>query len=97
MDGFSVQSDPYGFIFKVFDDFGSFGFVFDGLTLLSEGPKTLRECLEGPGTLWECPVRLVATSPHLSGLVWTCRNLSGLVATPVALRAVPWVPIPKDL
>ena len=36
---------------------------------------------------------LVATCLDLPGLVWTCRNLSQL---PVALRAGPWVPMPKD-
>ena len=43
-----------------------------------------------------------AALPNWSELVCTCRNLSGLVATcldlsqlPVALRAGPWVPIPK--
>ena len=32
-------------------DFNYFGIVFGGLTLLPEGPRTLRECPEGPGTL----------------------------------------------
>ena len=51
MDGFSAQTDPYGSIFDDFHDFGYFGIIFDGLTLLPEGTSTLRECPEGPGTL----------------------------------------------
>ena len=51
MDGFSSHVEPYGFIFEDFHDFGNFGIVFGGLTLLPEGPRTLRECPEGPGTL----------------------------------------------
>ena len=51
MDGFSVQTEPYECIFDDFHDFGHFGIVFDGLMLLPEGPRTLRECPEGPGTL----------------------------------------------
>ena len=48
IDGFSAQTEPYGFIF---DDFGNFGIVFGCLTLVPEGPGTLRECPGGPGTL----------------------------------------------
>ena len=51
IDGFSVQTEPYGSIFKDFHDFGHFAIVFGGLTLVPEGPRTLRECPEGPGTL----------------------------------------------
>ena len=51
IDGFSAQIDPYGFIFNDFGNFNDFGIVFGGLTLLPEGPRTLRECPEGPGTL----------------------------------------------
>ena len=50
IDGFSVQTEPYGSIFEDFHDFDDFGIVFSGLTLLPEGPRTLRECPEGPGT-----------------------------------------------
>ena len=35
------------------------------------------------------------TGHNSSGLVWPCRNLSGLVATCLALRAGPGVPILK--
>ena len=48
MDGFSAQIEPYG---SIFDDFHDFGIVLGGLTLVPEGPRTLRECPEGPGTL----------------------------------------------
>ena len=41
IDGFSAQTEPYGFIFEDFHDFGYFAIVFDGLTLLPEGPRTL--------------------------------------------------------
>ena len=51
IDGFSAQTEPYGSIFDDFEDFDNFGIVFGGLTLLPEGPRTLRECPEGPGTL----------------------------------------------
>ena len=51
MDGFSVQTEPYESVFDGFHDFDDFGVVFGGLTLLPEGPRTLRECPEGPGTL----------------------------------------------
>ena len=51
IEGFSAQTEPYGFIFNNFDDFGHFGIVFVGLIVLPEGPRTLRECPEGPGTL----------------------------------------------
>ena len=51
IDGFSVQTEPYGSIFDDFHDFDHFGIVFVGLMLVSEGPRTLQECPEGPGTL----------------------------------------------
>ena len=51
IDGFSTQTEPYGFIFDDGHDFYNFGMAFDGLMLLPEGPRTLRECPEGPGTL----------------------------------------------
>ena len=69
---------------------------YGGLMLLPDGPRLLGECLEGPGTLSECPVQLVATCRDLWELVATCRNLSQLVWYPVALRAGPGVPIPKE-
>ena len=51
IDGFSAQTQPYESIFNDFHDFDDFGVVFGGLTLLPEGPRTLRDCPEGPGTL----------------------------------------------
>ena len=51
IDGFSVQTETYGFILYDFHDVVDFGIVFGGLMLLPEGPRTLRECSEGPGTL----------------------------------------------
>ena len=51
MDGFSAHFDPYEFIFTDFHDFDYFATVSDGLTLFSEGSRTLRERPEGPGTL----------------------------------------------
>ena len=47
IDGFSAQTEPYESIFDDFHDFDDFG----GLTLVPEGPRTLRECPEGPGPL----------------------------------------------
>ena len=47
----STQTKPSGFISNDFNDFHDFGIVFGGLTLVPEGPRTLRECPEGPGTL----------------------------------------------
>ena len=55
IDGFSAQTEPYGSISNDFRDFEHFGTVSGGLTLLPEGPETLRECPEGPGTLSEGP------------------------------------------
>ena len=49
--GFSAQTEPYESIFFDFHDFYHLGIVSSGLTLLPEGPRTLRECPEGPGTL----------------------------------------------
>ena len=72
IDGFSAQTEPYGSIFDDFHDFGDFGIVFGGLTLLPEGFRTLRECPEVPG-----PYESVL--PNWSGLVWTSRDLSRLV------------------
>ena len=54
MDGFSAQTEPYGFILNDFHDFGHFGIVSDGLALFPEGPRTLRDCPEGLLTLWDC-------------------------------------------
>ena len=51
MDGFSAPFEPSESIFDDFHDFGYFDVVFDGLTMLPEGPRTLPECPEGPGTL----------------------------------------------
>ena len=41
IDGFSVHIEPYGSIFDEFHDFDNFGIVFDGLTLLPEGPSSI--------------------------------------------------------
>ena len=49
--GFSRHFEPYGFILYDFHDFGHFGIVFDGLTLLQVGPRTRQDCPDGPGTL----------------------------------------------
>ena len=88
IDGFSVQTEPYGSIFDDCHDFDNFSVVFGGLMLSPEGPRTLRECPEVPGPYesvlsdWSQLVRtsrnssLVATSPtsrHWSQLV-TGRN-----------------------
>ena len=51
MDGFSAHFEPYGSIFDDFHDFVDFAAVSDGLTLFSEGPRTLRDRSEGPGAL----------------------------------------------
>ena len=48
MDGFSTHFEPYGSIFNDFDDLNDFASFFDGLTLFSEGPGTLRDPPEGP-------------------------------------------------
>ena len=53
MDGFSAHSEPSESIFDDFCDFGNFAIVSDGLMLFPEGPRTLRDRLEGPGTVWE--------------------------------------------
>ena len=50
MDGFSAHFNEYGFILDDFHDFDDFAFVSGRLTLFPEGPRTLRDCLEGPGT-----------------------------------------------
>ena len=54
MDGFSTHFEPSESISVDFYDFGHFGVVSDGLTLFSDGPRTLRDRPEGPRTLWEC-------------------------------------------
>ena len=51
MDGFSAHFEPCGYIFDDFHDFGNFGVVSHGLTLIPHGPRTLHESPEGPGTL----------------------------------------------
>ena len=51
MDGFSAHFEPSESIFKDFHDFDHFAIDSDGLTLLPEGCRTLREYPEGPGTL----------------------------------------------
>ena len=51
MDGFSAHFDPSESISDYFDDFGIFALDPGGLTLYSEGPRTLRDRPGGPGTL----------------------------------------------
>ena len=51
MDGFSAHFELSESISIDFHDFGHFATVSDGLTLFSEGPRTLQDCPEGPGTL----------------------------------------------
>ena len=51
MNGFSAHFMPFESISIDFHDFGNFAAVSNGLTLFSEGSRTLRECPEGPGTL----------------------------------------------
>ena len=51
MDGFSAHFEPSESISVDFHFFDDFAIVSGGLSLFSEGPKTLRECPEGPGTL----------------------------------------------
>ena len=58
MDGFSAHFDPSGFIFIDFYDFNHFRVDTVGLTLFSEGPRTLRDCPEGPGTLQKCVMEI---------------------------------------
>ena len=99
----SSRMSAYGSIFKDFLDFGHFGIVVGGLTLLPEGPRTLRECPEVPGPYesvlpnWSGLVwtsrdlsRLVGTCPDLSQLVQTCPDLSRLVATCRNLSELLW-------
>ena len=47
MDGFSTYFELSESIFNDFHDFGHFAIVSDGLTLFSEGPRTLRDRPEG--------------------------------------------------
>ena len=51
MNGFSTHFDQCEFVLDNLYDFHDFAIVSHGLTLFSEGPRTLRECPEGPGTL----------------------------------------------
>ena len=51
MDGFSARFEAYESISVDFHNFDHFAIDSDGLTLFSDGPRTLRECPEGPGTL----------------------------------------------
>ena len=51
--GFSAHFEPYGFISDDFHDFGHFDVDSGGLTLFSEGPRTLQDRPEGPGTVGE--------------------------------------------
>ena len=53
LDGFSAHFEPSECISVVFYDFGHFGIDPEGLTLFSEGPRTLQDRPEGPGTVWE--------------------------------------------
>ena len=67
IDGFSAQTEPYGSIFDDFRESYYFAIVFDGLTLVPEGPRTLRDCPEVLG-----PYESVLSDWFQ--LVWTCRN-----------------------
>ena len=51
MDGFSAHFDHYEHILNYFADLGHVSVVSGGLTLIAEGPRTLRECPEGARTL----------------------------------------------
>ena len=51
MDGFSARFEPSESISVDFHDFGHFAIDSGGLTLFSEGPRTLRDRPEGPRTL----------------------------------------------
>ena len=44
MEGFSAHFEPPESISLDFHDFANFAFVSGGLTLLPEGPRTLRDC-----------------------------------------------------
>ena len=61
MDGFSAHFERYESISVDFHDFGHFGIDSGGLTLLPEGPRSLRDRPEGPGNLWQCPAQLIGT------------------------------------
>ena len=45
IDWFSVQTKPYGSILYDFHEFGNFGIVFGGLTLLQEVPGPAKTAL----------------------------------------------------
>ena len=51
MDGFSAHFDTDESIFVDFHDFDDFAIVSEGLTPVSEGPRTIRDRPECPGTL----------------------------------------------
>ena len=53
MDGFSAHFELSEFISNDFHAFGDFAVVSDGLTLFSDGRRTLRDRPEGPRTVWE--------------------------------------------
>ena len=51
MDGFSAHFEFSESIFVDFHDCGHFAIDSGGLTLFSEGPRTLQDRPKGPGTL----------------------------------------------
>ena len=53
MDGFSAHFELSESVSVDFHDFDHFAIDSRGLTLFSEGPRTLRDRPEGPGTAWE--------------------------------------------
>ena len=55
MDGFSAHFEPSESSSVDFNDFDHFAIDSVGLTLFSEGPRTLRDCPEGPETPSEGP------------------------------------------
>ena len=55
MDGFSAHFEPSESISVDFHNFGHFGGDSGGLMRFPEGPRTLRDCVEGPGTPSEGP------------------------------------------
>ena len=87
MDGFSAHFELSESISVDFDDFSNFAIDSCGLTLFSEGPRTLRDCPEGPGTtsiLFSCRMRaiqrLMDTPNHLISELF--KGASPIVADP---------------
>ena len=76
MDGFSAHFEPSGSISIDFHDLGDFAVVSEGLTLFTEGPRTLGKCSKGPGTLSKGP----GTSEKL---LWWSDAASGRFQAPL--------------